>query len=561
MKAKSSTASASVASSASTTTANALDQPVAVAVATNPQPPTKAVTTGKRTYADANLSAVDPKCTSLPLTLERDAHLRRRLRRRRRLLTDCPLSSQSVSRRLWAREIGEPVCDASALFVKERFSGMRLQATLDTHDLEALTSKIPWLRVRSKIVEIVSFNDLILALTHNGVCAAFDRFHRKRVCFLNITDDEVIRSLFLNKANETLITVSVFRKDDFSSLHCRSTPLADVRRGYLKSGVPIFESESLRWPGFVEFDDVNGKILTFSAEDNKYKIWDLKSYALLYTILDDNIQEIKISPGVVLLIYNRQESHVPIRILNVETGRKIKEVNHLLHRKRKVDFIEQFHEKLLVKQEHENLQIVDVYTGEQVEIERSHQLTPNAFIFLYESELFLTFQQRQVIVWNFGGERVSDFEDHQLYRSDSNTNCIYITKHQDIIVSYCHQGGNCRHGTINLSSILTGKLLGKITCQSGANNNNRNRLNNGGGAAGAAASATAAPTPATPSNPATGGANRVMASTATPEADGHYADGSEHMRALQDITALFYNEERNEIYCGSSDGLVHIWSN
>lgn len=391
------------------------------------------------------------------------------------------------------------------LFAKERFSNFKLQTTLDTHDLEALANKISWLRTRSKIVEIVSSHDLIFALTNNGVCAAFSRDLRKRVCFLNVTDDEVIRSLFLNKTNESLITVSVFRKDDFSSLHCRSTPLAHIRKGYLQSGYAIFESESLRWPGFVEFDDVNSKILTFSAEDCKYKVWDLKSYELLYTIIDDNISEIKISPGIMLLIYTRHESHVPIRILNVDTGKKLKEINHLLNRKRKIDFIEQFHEKLLVKQEHENLQIVDVCTGDQIEVERSHLLTPNAFIFLYESELFLTFQQRQVNVWNFRGQRITDFEDHTLFRSDSNTASIYITQHQDIIVSYCQQHGNCRHGTINLSWIDSGKLLGKITC------------------------------------------NRKF--------------GQDHIKALEDVTALYYNEERNEIYSGSRNGLVHVWSN
>ena len=31
--------------------------------------------------------------------------------------------------------------------------------------------------------------------------------------------------------------------------------------------------------------------------------------------------------------------------------------------------------------------------------------------------------------------------------------------------------------------------------------------------------------------------------------------------ALEDITALFYDEERNEIYTGNRQGLVHVWSN
>jgi hypothetical protein len=56
----------------------------------------------------------------------------------------------------------------------------------------------------------------------------------------------------------------------------------------------LFESESLRWPGFVEFDDVNGKVLTYSAQDRIYKVFDLKNYTLLYSISDENVQEIKI---------------------------------------------------------------------------------------------------------------------------------------------------------------------------------------------------------------------------------------------------------------------------
>jgi len=98
-------------------------------------------------------------------------------------------------------------------------------------------------------------------------------------------------------------------QDNFSSLKCRSTPLEYIRRQEPSSGLasppsnslslppsfpvpnlnllpydhfelvgnlslwccacaagfPLFESESLRYPGFVEFDDVNSKVLTYSA--------------------------------------------------------------------------------------------------------------------------------------------------------------------------------------------------------------------------------------------------------------------------------------------------------
>ena len=50
----------------------------------------------------------------------------------------------------------------------------------------------------------------------------------RRICFLNVSPDEVIRSLFYNKNNDSLITVSVYASDNFSSLKCRSTRIEYV---------------------------------------------------------------------------------------------------------------------------------------------------------------------------------------------------------------------------------------------------------------------------------------------------------------------------------------------
>lgn len=85
------------------------------------------------------------------------------------------------------------------------------------------------------------------------------------------------------------------------------------------------------------------------------------------------------SPGIMLLIYTRTSSSVPLKILSIEDGTVLKSFNHLLHRNKKVDFIEQFNEKLLVKQEGENLQILDVI------------FSPNATIVIYNQEKQITF--------------------------------------------------------------------------------------------------------------------------------------------------------------------------
>ncbi|GKA51603.1 hypothetical protein Tco_0744799, partial [Tanacetum coccineum] len=215
-----------------------------------------------------------------------------------------------------------------------------------------------------------------------------------------------------------------------------------IQRGQPDAGFPLFESESLKWPGFVEFDDVNGKVLTYSAQDSIYKVFDLKNYTLLYSVAGNDVDEIKISPGIMLLIYKRAQGHVPLKILSIEDGKVLKDFNHLLHRNKKVDFIEQFNEKLLVKQDDENLQILDVRNADVKEVSKTEFMTPSAFIFLYENQLFLTFRNRTVSVWNFRGELVTSFEDHELWHPDCNTNNIYITSGQDVIISFCKSNLN-----------------------------------------------------------------------------------------------------------------------
>ncbi|KAM0023618.1 hypothetical protein Hdeb2414_s0023g00641391 [Helianthus debilis subsp. tardiflorus] len=61
-----------------------------------------------------------------------------------------------------------------------------------------------------------------------------------------------------------------------------------------------------------------------------------------------------------LLIFRKSIGLVPLKILSIEDGTVLKSFNHLINRCKKVDFIEQFNDKVLIKQENENLQILDV---------------------------------------------------------------------------------------------------------------------------------------------------------------------------------------------------------
>ncbi|KAL8224054.1 hypothetical protein R6Q57_019529 [Mikania cordata] len=336
------------------------------------------------------------------------------------------------------KDRGFRMCDA-----QERFRNIRFQEEYDTHDPKGHCSMVlPFLKKRSKIIEIVAAHDIVFALAQSGVCAAFSRETNKRICFLNVSPDEVIRSLFYNKNNDSLITVSVYASDSFSSLKCRTTRIEYIWRGQPDAGFALFESESLKWPGFVEFDDVNGK----------------------------------------------------------------------------------------------------VRNSDLTEVSRTEFMTPSAFIFLYENQLFLTFRNRTVAVWNFRGELVTSFEDHLLWHPDCNTNNIYITSDQDLIISYCKTKSDDsptegNEGSINISNILTGKCLAKIEAKnddpfdecscSGTKMRSSSRI----------CKCTSR--------------KRIPASRIT----------SSVTEALEDITALFYDEERNEIYTGNRLGFVHVWSN
>lgn len=85
-----------------------------------------------------------------------------------------------------------------------------------------------------------------------------------------------------------------------------------------------------------------------------------------------------------------------------------------------------FNEKLLVKQEEENLRILDVsnqllllsafvyptvniqlHTLTLTEAKDSKFVAPSAFIFLYEKRLFLTFKRGDISVWDFNGSYVT----------------------------------------------------------------------------------------------------------------------------------------------------------
>ncbi|KAL1816292.1 hypothetical protein ACET3Z_018866 [Daucus carota] len=442
------------------------------------------------------------------------------------------MKTGSIIQILVRREIGFNRCFRIAS-THERFKSNFLQAEYDTQVPERQSAIVlPFMRERSKVVEILSARGVVFARVESGVCVAFSRGTNQRLCFLNVSG-EIIQDIFYNKCDDSIITVSISESDNFSSFKCRSTGIEYIRRAQPNAGFTLFESLSLKRPGFVDFDDLDSNAVTFSVEESIYRVFDLSNYTMLYSIINRDLHEIDFSPGMMLFIYPpRSGNNINrFKIHSIEDGSVLKSFTYRLHRERKEEVIALCNEKLLFKQENEKLQILDVRTSTVIKVNGTEfKDMQSEFLFLYKKHMFLTFSNRTVAMWNFRGELVTTFEEHHfLNPADSSfNNTIYTTSDEDLIISYgkAETNDQQRNGSINISSILTGKSIAKIDA----------------------------------------GNSRMLKECTC---SGRRCNSSSHQateitstvaQALDDVTALCYDEELNELYTGNQAGLLHVWS-
>eukprot|EP00697_Spironema_sp_BW2_P013812 gnl/Spiro4/4081_TR2035_c0_g1_i1.p1 gnl/Spiro4/4081_TR2035_c0_g1~~gnl/Spiro4/4081_TR2035_c0_g1_i1.p1 ORF type:complete len:429 (+),score=135.12 gnl/Spiro4/4081_TR2035_c0_g1_i1:59-1345(+) len=342
-----------------------------------------------------------------------------------------------------------------------KFRNLRVVSsnTLDTHDAESSAKKpLGFMRRRSKVVELVATGSLVFALTQAGVCAAFDRATNRRLCFLSARDDEVIRSLFINKLTHAVITVSVYKRDGYSSLHCRSTPLLDVRHGNGANGVSLFPGESLSWPGFVEFDEVNSKVVTYSATHTEYKIWDMRTSKLQFRVDGALVQEIKTCAGLMLLIGRRKTGYVPLTVLNIENGQVLRTFRQILNRTKRVEFVEIFNDCVLLKQADHELRILDIATATTRSV--AGFVTPaHGFAFLPHAQMFLAIHTNCVQAFNSKAELVAKLENQDSARAST---ALCVSAAQDVVVAYQQHASASSLGEVAVWHVATGKCVARV---------------------------------------------------------------------------------------------------
>lgn len=389
----------------------------------------------------------------------------------------------NVLHRLRDREIGSAArCSFQRESVRETFSNIGLRHQLDMHPQGSRHAHAS----RSRIVEIACAGGVAVGLTATGVCCAYDLATGHLVGVLNEDADEVVRSLFVNMENGSLITVSVYAEDHYGCLRCWARPLARLCMGDMGRDATdrLFEHEGLRWPGFVEFDDVNAKILTFSSTDSQYKVWSMAQprrmlYGFSSRLYAEGILEVKISPGIMLLVCAQESTRLLLRVLSVETGECLRTLYQPIYAPATLEILEQFNEMLLLKQQGHAMRIVNVLTNSVLKVkDDAFNTPPSTFIFLHEHSTFLAIKDCAVACWNFKGECVGTFDDHALCSPESAldlASVIHITQRQDVIISLCFDGtaaaraavaagggSDARPVSIHISSISSGKCLARV---------------------------------------------------------------------------------------------------
>jgi hypothetical protein len=78
--------------------------------------------------------------------------------------------------------------------------------------------------------------------------------------------------------------------------------------------------------------------------------------------------------------------------------------------------LEQYNEKILIKYRDQPLEIYDVLTNKIRRVPNFE--TPEAFIFVYEKELFLSLKDGKVSLYSINGDIVSNFQGQTMYSQE-----------------------------------------------------------------------------------------------------------------------------------------------
>jgi len=173
---------------------------------------------------------------------------------------------------------------------------------------------------RYPISEIVFARCITIVRALNGLCACYSTNLSKFICFMNSQNGEIVRSVFYNEFDNSVIKVSVLPCDSYSRIRCFVHSLDDILIGNNNDCFEIFGNNTIQYPGFVEFDFLNAVSIVYTGLNNNYRIYSTKNYDKLYELLNKGISDIKISQTSIILLSISHKNKLIISFIDIKIG-------------------------------------------------------------------------------------------------------------------------------------------------------------------------------------------------------------------------------------------------
>ncbi|KAJ1611462.1 hypothetical protein OJ253_875 [Cryptosporidium canis] len=243
--------------------------------------------------------------------------------------------------------------------------------------------------------------------------------------------------------NNTLVVA--FHHDP-SVLNCTIFNIEDVKIKRNISSIIGEEFQKIKVgnPGFIEFDDGNGRIVVADPQNDHFTFWDMRNYNKLYEIKGQNFLEMRISDGTVVFFKQPSYSTIEAYLCKISNGEYLEKTTVKLRSSMDIQFLELHREYLLLKQEGCSIRVWNLLTNSNKKISKTRDFHPKAFIFFDQiAEInnfthFLTVSTDEINVWTCSNFGEVEIKFKISLPGIQTADCVNVCYSKGIIMTYCN---------------------------------------------------------------------------------------------------------------------------
>ena len=375
----------------------------------------------------------------------------------------------------------EVICNYKKDISSYKFKKIKKNKEFNILDNQEISSNNRFILSELIIIEIIVTELYLFVLTITGYCFVFNKYTQKLLFIINDTENnECIKSIYYNKKINQVIVSSLSKS---STYHFLSSYIININK--LKSVITIknedgliiidyeninnknvrtkmFNIPDISFPGFFEFDYINGMLLVFDGKE-EINIYRLSDYNMIFNKIDPKIEDVKLSPERLVISYISEKSidksnnfiekyNFEIKIDNklIEWNNtskneiyfcNIDEYNIIENSKftiylptgnegNSLEFLELFNSVLFVKYKNKNCILVDISLNKSnkpyqiCSLENTKNLLIGSYLFIYETGNFLMFSNKGFItMYTNRGKYLYKFDNHMFNLVNQGISC------------------------------------------------------------------------------------------------------------------------------------------